>query len=47
MGKAEIPVINRTEERTNVDYRSSYSRLTKLAVSVAFSDDLNRYGYTF
>jgi hypothetical protein len=47
MGNAEIPVINRTDERTERDYRGSYTRLTATAVSVAYSDDLSRWGYAF
>jgi hypothetical protein len=40
-----IPVVNETTERTRKDYRSSYSRLTASAVRVAFSEDIERYGY--
>jgi hypothetical protein len=47
MGNAEIPVINRTDERTERDYRTFYNRLTATAVSVAYSDDLSRWGYAF
>jgi hypothetical protein len=47
MGRAELPVINRTDERSHRDYRSSYSRLTTLAVRTAYSDDLQKYGYKF
>ena len=42
-----IPSINRTEERPARDYSSFYSHWSKLAVSIAFSDDLRRYGYVF
>jgi len=45
--KADIPKVNRTEERANRDYRSCYYRPAVLAVSLAFSDDLKTYGYTF
>lgn len=45
--KADIPVVNRTGERTNGDYRSCYSRLAKLAVTLAYSGDLEMYGYRF
>jgi hypothetical protein len=45
--KASIPVVNRTDERPNRNYRSYYSRATALAVSVAFRDDLKAYGYKF
>jgi Sulfotransferase family len=45
--QVEIPIVNRTRERTNRDYRSSYSRPAALAVSLAYSYDLKRYGYQF
>jgi hypothetical protein len=45
--KAEIPVVNRTDERNNRDYRSFYSRPAALMVRCAYSDDLKRYGYRF
>lgn len=45
--KAGIPVVNRTDERADRNYRSYYSRATALAVSLAFSDDLKTYGYKF
>jgi Sulfotransferase family len=45
--KAGIPVVNRTDERTDRNYRSHYSRAAALAVSVAFRDDLKTYGYKF
>lgn len=45
--KADIPVMNRTGERTNWDYRSCYSGLAKLAVTLAYSRDLEMYGYRF
>lgn len=45
--RADIPVVNRTDERANSDYRSCYSRLTELAVTLAYSGDLQRYGYRF
>lgn len=47
MGKATIPSINRTDERPQRNYRSSYSRLTVTAVSMAYADDLKRWEYTF
>jgi hypothetical protein len=43
--KVDIPVVNRTDERTDRDYRSYYSRLAALAVSIAYCDDLKTYGY--
>jgi len=45
--KADIPVVNRTDEKTNWDYRSCYSRLAELAVGLAYSGDLEMYGYRF
>ena len=45
--KTRIPIVNRTNERANRDYRSCYSRLAKLAVSLAYSGDLGEYGYKF
>jgi hypothetical protein len=45
--EAKIPTVNRTGERPNSDYRSCYSRLTEIAVTLAYSGDLKMYGYTF
>jgi Sulfotransferase family len=45
--RANIPMVNRTDERANSDYRSCYSRLAQLAVTIAYSRDLARYGYRF
>jgi hypothetical protein len=45
--KADIPVVNRTDEKTNWDYRSCYSRLAELAVRLAYSGDIEMYGYRF
>jgi hypothetical protein len=45
--KADIPVVNRTHERANRDYRSCYSRFAELAVTLAYSRDLETYGYRF
>lgn len=45
--KADIPVVNRTDERANPDYRSFYSRLAELTVTLAYSGDLRMYGYKF
>jgi hypothetical protein len=45
--KATIPVVNRTDERPQHNYRSYYSKATALAVSVAFRDDIKAYGYEF
>jgi len=42
-----IPSVNRTEERPAHNYSSLYSRWSRLAVSIAFSDDLRTYGYVF
>ena len=45
--EVEIPVVNRTEERANWDYRCCYSRVARLAVMIAYSRDLKMYGYDF
>jgi sulfotransferase famil protein len=45
--KADIPNVNRTDERTDRDYRSFYSRPAALAVAAAYSYDLKTYGYRF
>jgi hypothetical protein len=45
--KADIPTVNRTEERTDGDYRCCYSRLAAFVVGVACSYDLKTYGYQF
>lgn len=45
--KADIPNVNRTDERTDRDYRSFYSRSAALAVAAAYSYDLKTYGYRF
>jgi Sulfotransferase family len=45
--KAGIPVVNRTDERPNRNYRAYYSRAAAFAVSLAFCDDLKSYGYKF
>jgi hypothetical protein len=44
---ADIPVVNRTEERDARDYPRYYSLLARLAVGRAFADDLKTYGYKF
>jgi hypothetical protein len=45
--EAKIPTVNRTDERGNSDYRSCYSRIARLAVTIAYSRDLEMYGYKF
>jgi hypothetical protein len=45
--KADIPNVNRTEERTDRDYRACYSRLAAFVVGFAYSYDLKMYGYQF
>ena len=45
--KADIPMVNRTDERVDSDYRSFYSRVAELAVTLAYSGDLQMYGYRF
>ena len=42
-----IPDINRTNERTQRDYRAFYSRSSAFAVKIAFCSDLKYYGYKF
>lgn len=44
---AKIPMVNRTDEKADRDYRSYYSRVAKLAVTIAYSRDLEIYGYKF
>lgn len=44
---AELPFLNRTEERKSSGYRAWYSRRTVAAVRLAFSQDFERYGYHF
>jgi hypothetical protein len=45
--KADIPKVNRTQERSDADYRSCYSWLAALAVGFAYRRDLKTYGYKF
>lgn len=45
--KADIPVVNRTNERPNHDYRSFYSGPAALVARFTYSHDLKRYGYKF
>jgi Sulfotransferase family. len=45
--RAQIPSVNRTDEKTGHDYRLFYSRPAALAVAAAFSYDLKTYGYRF
>ena len=45
--KADIPKLNRTEERSDPDYRSYYSWPAALVVKIAYWDDLKRYRYKF
>jgi Sulfotransferase family len=45
--KADIPKVNRTEERENRDYRSFYSWPAALVVGYAYGHDLRTYGYRF
>jgi hypothetical protein len=42
-----IPTTNRTDERPGRDYRSFYSQPARLAVRIAYADDLRNYGYSF
>jgi hypothetical protein len=45
--RADIPVVNRTDEKSDSDYRSFYSRIGELAVTLAYSGDLKMYDYRF
>jgi len=45
--KVSIPVVNRTDERGDRNYRAYYSQTAVAAVSFAYSDDLKAYGYKF
>ncbi len=45
--KADIPVVNRTDERPNHDYRSFYSPSAAITARYIYSHDLKRYGYEF
>jgi hypothetical protein len=45
--KADIPVINRTDERTDRDYRSYYTYTAMHVVKWAYAVDLKKYGYHF
>jgi hypothetical protein len=46
-GKLNIPIVNRTDERSDRDYRSCYSQSAALVVRIAYSYDLRTYGYQF
>jgi hypothetical protein len=45
LSKAEIPVVNRTAEKNDRDYRSFYSWPAALMVRCAYSYDLKTYSY--
>ena len=45
--KADIPTVNRTDERVNRDYRSYYSYNAMHLVKWAYAYDLKKYGYRF
>lgn len=45
--KAGIPSVNRTDERTDRNYRSFYSWPATFAAATAYSYDLKTYGYRF
>jgi len=45
--ETKLARVNRTDQRINSDYRSCYSRLAQLAVKLAYSQDLDMYGYEF
>ena len=43
----KIPVVNRTLERPKSDYHEHYTRIARFLVSLAFHDDIKRYGYKY
>ena len=45
--KADIPKVNRTDERTGVDHRSLYSQVAALIVRFVYAHDLKSYAYEF
>lgn len=45
--KADLPTVNRTDERVAGDYRLLYSRAAALIVRMAYAYDLKAYGYQF
>jgi len=45
--KANLPNVNRTDERAAGDYRLLYSRTAALVVRLAYAYDLKTYGYQF
>ncbi len=45
--KADLPKVNRTDERTDADYRLLYSRAAALIVRLTYAYDLKAYGYQF
>jgi len=45
--KADLPKLNRTDERTDGDYRLLYSRAAALIVRLAYAYDLKAYSYQF
>jgi hypothetical protein len=45
--KADIPIVNRTDERPDRDYHSFYSRSAATIASFTYSHDLKKYGYKF
>ena len=45
--KADLPKVNRTDERTDGDYRLLYSRAAALMVQFAYAHDMKTYGYEF
>ena len=44
---ADLPRVNRTDERKEQNYRSSYSALTQAAVRFIYAYDLKTYDYQF
>lgn len=45
--RADIPVVNRTDERVKKDYRTFYSRRSSLLAGFVYGYDLKAYGYKF
>lgn len=45
--KSSIPIVNRTAEKTDINYRSYYSNFSRKLVEYAYYYDLKTYGYKF
>jgi hypothetical protein len=44
---ASIPVVNRTSERVDADYREYFSPFSRKIVEYVYDNDLKTYGYSF